>query len=280
MPVSKANIHVSNSTGVEISNSVRRRQSKDNKLKNRVSKNTNAKSSSAYVRKVSSSVRIDSNKRETKNSNECQSNASVLNTKNVTAINDGLNLVCVFCGKNVFVLSHEKCVARYDLCVDSREQSALGMITSQQSLDMEIMFKAISRYVTSHESNLYTISISEMTTSSPVCLMSRATSTKSWLWHRRLSHLNFGTVNQLTSKDLVDGLLKFKYNKYHVLSACEQEFKNEKLRSFYAKLGIVHHTSIAQTPQQNGVVERRNRTLVEAARTMLIFLKSPEFHWA
>ncbi|GJZ07206.1 integrase, catalytic region, zinc finger, CCHC-type containing protein [Tanacetum coccineum] len=53
------------------------------------------------------------------------------------------------------------------------------------------------------------------------------------------------------------------------------EFKNEKLRAFYAKLCIVHKTSIARTPQQNGVVERRNRTLVEAARTMLIFSKAP-----
>ncbi|GKA53055.1 retrovirus-related pol polyprotein from transposon TNT 1-94 [Tanacetum coccineum] len=202
--------------------------------------------------------------------------------------------------------------------------------------------------------------------------MSRATLTKSWLWHRRLSHLNFGTINQLTSHDLVDGLSKFKYRKNHLCLACEQgkskkaslppklvpstesklellhmdlcgpmrvasingkkyilvivddysrytwvyflrtkdeapdmiidfvnqvqrnlkaliltirtdngtEFKNEKLRAFYAKLGIVHKTSIARTPQQNGVVERRNRTLVEAARTMLIFSKAPEFLWA
>ncbi|GKA86780.1 retrovirus-related pol polyprotein from transposon TNT 1-94 [Tanacetum coccineum] len=58
------------------------------------------------------------------------------------------------------------------------------------------------------------------------------------------------------------------------------EFKNEKLLSFYAKLGIVHNTSIALTPQQNGVVERRNRTLVEASHTMLIFSKSLEFLWA
>ncbi|GKB43186.1 hypothetical protein Tco_0888128 [Tanacetum coccineum] len=97
MPVSKANIHVSNSKGAESSNSVRRPQSKDTKLKNRVLKNTNAKSSSAYVQKVSSSVRIGSNKRETKNLNECQSNVSVLNNKNVTAVNDGSNLVCVTC---------------------------------------------------------------------------------------------------------------------------------------------------------------------------------------
>ncbi|GJZ31791.1 retrovirus-related pol polyprotein from transposon TNT 1-94 [Tanacetum coccineum] len=58
------------------------------------------------------------------------------------------------------------------------------------------------------------------------------------------------------------------------------KFKNKKLRAFYAKLGIVHKTLIARTPQQNGVVERRNRTLVKAARTMLIFSKAPKFLWA
>ncbi|GJZ69350.1 retrovirus-related pol polyprotein from transposon TNT 1-94 [Tanacetum coccineum] len=175
----------------------------------------------------------------------------------------------------------------------------------------------------------------------------RATSTKSWLWHRQLSHLNYDTINQLTFHDLVDGHPKFKYQNYHLCSACEQgkrrkaslspklipstksklillhmdlcgpmrvasingkkyilvivddysrftwvyflrtkdeapdmiidfvnqvqrnlkasiltiqtdngtEFKNKKLRAFYAKLGIVHNTSIARTPQQNGVVE-------------------------
>ncbi|GJR96523.1 retrovirus-related pol polyprotein from transposon TNT 1-94 [Tanacetum coccineum] len=61
-----------------------------------------------------------------------------------------------------------------------------------------------------------------MAASSPVCLMSKATSTKSWLWHRRLSHLNFGTINDLTRLDLVDGLPKFKYGKDHLCSACER----------------------------------------------------------
>nr|GEU93336.1 retrovirus-related Pol polyprotein from transposon TNT 1-94 [Tanacetum cinerariifolium] len=41
-------------------------------------------------------------------------------------------------------------------------------------------------------------------------------------YHRRLSHLNFGTINQLTSNDLVDGLPKLKYTKDHLCSACEQ----------------------------------------------------------
>ncbi|GJZ20954.1 retrovirus-related pol polyprotein from transposon TNT 1-94 [Tanacetum coccineum] len=57
------------------------------------------------------------------------------------------------------------------------------------------------------------------------------------------------------------------------------EIKNEKLRLFYAKLSIVHNTSIARTPQQNGVIERRNCTLIEDARTMLIFSKTLEFLW-
>nr|GEV17847.1 integrase, catalytic region, zinc finger, CCHC-type, peptidase aspartic, catalytic [Tanacetum cinerariifolium] len=48
------------------------------------------------------------------------------------------------------------------------------------------------------ESNLYTIFISHMAPSSPVCLMSKATSTKSWLWHRRISHLNFGKSKNTT----------------------------------------------------------------------------------
>ncbi|GKA40088.1 integrase, catalytic region, zinc finger, CCHC-type containing protein [Tanacetum coccineum] len=61
-----------------------------------------------------------------------------------------------------------------------------------------------------------------MAASSPVCLMSKATSTKSLLWHRRLSHLSFGTINDLTKHDLVDGLPKFKYCKDHFCSACER----------------------------------------------------------
>ncbi|GJT13386.1 retrovirus-related pol polyprotein from transposon TNT 1-94 [Tanacetum coccineum] len=248
--------------------------------------------------------------------------------------------------------------------------------------DLEVAFRSNTCYVRNLEgddlltggrdSNLYTISISDMAASSPVCLMSKATSTKSWLWHRRLSHLNFGTINDLTRLDLVDGLPKFKYGKDHLCSACERgkskkashppklvpsdhsklellhmdlcgpmrvasingkryilvivddysrytwvyflrskdetpeiikkfiaqaqlnykakvckirtdngtEFKNTTLKAHYEKLGIMQQFSIARTPQQNGVVERRNRTLVEAARTMLIFSRLPEFLWA
>ncbi|GJR14869.1 integrase, catalytic region, zinc finger, CCHC-type containing protein [Tanacetum coccineum] len=248
--------------------------------------------------------------------------------------------------------------------------------------DLEVAFHSKTCYVCNLEGDdlliggrksiLYTISIFDMAASSPVCLMSKATSTKSWLWHRRLSHLNFGTINDLTILDLVDGLPKFKYEKDHLCSACERgktkkashplklipsdhsklellhmdlcglmrvalingkkyilvivddysrhtwvyflhskdenpeiikkfiahaqlnyktkvckirtdndtEFKNATLKAHYEKLGIMKQFSTTRTPQQNGVVERRNRTLVEAARMMLIFSRLLEFLWA
>nr|GEZ20449.1 hypothetical protein [Tanacetum cinerariifolium] len=64
--------------------------------------------------------------------------------------------------------------------------------------------------------NLYTINLHEMASASPICLMARASSTKSWLCHQRLSHLNFDTINDLARNDLVSGLPKFKYHKEHL----------------------------------------------------------------
>ncbi|GJX31500.1 putative ribonuclease H-like domain-containing protein [Tanacetum coccineum] len=58
------------------------------------------------------------------------------------------------------------------------------------------------------------------------------------------------------------------------------EFVNQTLREYYEKVGISHETSVARSPQQNGVVERRNHTLIEAARTMLIYAKALLFLWA
>nr|GEV21452.1 retrovirus-related Pol polyprotein from transposon TNT 1-94 [Tanacetum cinerariifolium] len=58
------------------------------------------------------------------------------------------------------------------------------------------------------------------------------------------------------------------------------EFKNQTLKEYFDSVGISHQVSSVRTPQQNGVVERKNRTLVEAARTMLIFSHAPLFLWA
>ncbi|GJW24056.1 retrovirus-related pol polyprotein from transposon TNT 1-94 [Tanacetum coccineum] len=57
------------------------------------------------------------------------------------------------------------------------------------------------------------------------------------------------------------------------------EFVNQSLREYYEKVGISHETYVARSPQQNGVVERRNHTLIEAAGTMLIYAKAPLFLW-
>nr|GFA91799.1 retrovirus-related Pol polyprotein from transposon TNT 1-94 [Tanacetum cinerariifolium] len=70
--------------------------------------------------------------------------------------------------------------------------------------------------------NLYTINLHEMASASPICLMARAFSIKSWLWHQRLSHLNFDTINDLAKIDLVAGLPKFKYHKEHLCPSYEQ----------------------------------------------------------
>nr|GEU99302.1 retrovirus-related Pol polyprotein from transposon TNT 1-94 [Tanacetum cinerariifolium] len=73
----------------------------------------------------------------------------------------------------------------------------------------------------SRGSNLYTILFEDMMKSSPICLLSKASKNKSWLWHRRLNHLNFGTINDLARKDLVRGLPRLKFEKDHLCSACQ-----------------------------------------------------------
>ncbi|GJZ25856.1 retrovirus-related pol polyprotein from transposon TNT 1-94 [Tanacetum coccineum] len=98
--------------------------------------------------------------------------------------------------------------------------------------DLEVAFRRNTCFVKNLEgvdllkgnctTNLYTINLHEMDSTSPICLMARATSTKSWLWHQRLSHLNVDTINDLAKNDLVTGLPKFKYHKEHLCPSCEQ----------------------------------------------------------
>nr|GFC98859.1 hypothetical protein [Tanacetum cinerariifolium] len=57
------------------------------------------------------------------------------------------------------------------------------------------------------------------------------------------------------------------------------EFVNHTMTEYYERIGIFHQKTMPRTPQQNGVAERQNRTLVEAARTMLIFSKALMFLW-
>ncbi|GJT18784.1 retrovirus-related pol polyprotein from transposon TNT 1-94 [Tanacetum coccineum] len=68
----------------------------------------------------------------------------------------------------------------------------------------------------------------------------------------------------------------------HGLNASDNgtELVNQTLREYYEKVDISHETSVALSPQQNGVVERRNRTLIEVSYTMLMYAKATLFLWA
>nr|GEX36228.1 retrovirus-related Pol polyprotein from transposon TNT 1-94 [Tanacetum cinerariifolium] len=220
--------------------------------------------------------------------------------------------------------------------------------------------EGVDLLIESRGNNLYTLSLGDMMASSLICLMSKASKTKSWLWHRRLSHLNFGAINHLARQGLVRRLRKLKFEKDHLCSACamekskkkshkpkskdtnqeklyllhmdlcrpmrvknvngknyilvifddysrftwvkclrskdetqdflmkflkniqvqlkvpvpriqtdnETEFVNQTLREYYEQVSISHETSVARSPQQNDVVQRRNHTLIVAARTI------------
>ncbi|GJW77222.1 retrovirus-related pol polyprotein from transposon TNT 1-94, partial [Tanacetum coccineum] len=106
-----------------------------------------------------------------------------------------------------------------------------------------------------YTTNLYTINLHEMASASPIFLMARATSTISWLWHQRLSHLNFDTINDLAKNNLVTGLLKFKYYKEHLCSSYEK--------------GKSKKASHPPTPVPNS----KQRSKDEAPEEIKIFLK-------
>ncbi|GJY71817.1 retrovirus-related pol polyprotein from transposon TNT 1-94 [Tanacetum coccineum] len=96
--------------------------------------------------------------------------------------------------------------------------------------NLEVAFRQHTRFIQNLESvdlltgsrgnNLYTLSLGDMTASSPICLLLKATKTKSWLWHRHVSHLNFGATNHLAIHVLVRGLPKLKFEKDHLCSSC------------------------------------------------------------
>nr|GEY92353.1 retrovirus-related Pol polyprotein from transposon TNT 1-94 [Tanacetum cinerariifolium] len=210
--------------------------------------------------------------------------------------------------------------------------------------------EGVDLLIGSRGNNLYTLSLGDMMASSPICLLSKASKTKSWLWHRRLSHLNFDhpcsacamgksmkKSHKPKSKDtnqeklyllhmdlcgpvrvesvngkkyilvIVNDYSRFTWVKflrskdedpYFIIKFLKMiqvrlnvsvrrirtdngtEFVNQTLRKYYEEVGISHETSVARSPQQNGVVKRHNRTLIEAARTMLIYAQAPLFLWA
>nr|GFA21462.1 integrase, catalytic region, zinc finger, CCHC-type, peptidase aspartic, catalytic [Tanacetum cinerariifolium] len=181
--------------------------------------------------------------------------------------------------------------------------------------DLEVAFRKSTCFIRdlkgndlltgSRSTNLYSTTLQDTICPNLICLMAKAISSQAWLWHHRLSHLNFDTINLLSKNDIVVGLSKLKFVKDHLCSSYElgkakrklvqqglqaqvrvvrtdkgTEFLNQTLHAYFAAEGILHQTFVARTPEQNGIFERRNRTFVEAARTMLSIAKVPLFFWA
>nr|GEY27650.1 retrovirus-related Pol polyprotein from transposon TNT 1-94 [Tanacetum cinerariifolium] len=134
--------------------------------------------------------------------------------------------------------------------------------------------------------NLYTINLHEMASASPICLMARASSTKSWLWNQHVSHLNFDTINDLAKNNLVSGLPKFKYHKEHLCPSCElgkskrashppKPIPNSRQRRLY--FPPTYTIPRRSRKQTTNVVEPEFRTIVEMAdnRTMAQMLQAP-----
>nr|GEV98058.1 hypothetical protein [Tanacetum cinerariifolium] len=152
--------------------------------------------------------------------------------------------------------------------------------------DLEVAFRQHTYFICNLDSvdllngsrgnNHYSFSLKDMMASSPICLLSKASKTKSWLWHRHLSHLNFGTINHLARQEsvnekkyiliIVDDYYRFTWVKCLRSKDEAPDFIVMFLKMIQAS--ISHETLVARSPQQNGVVERRNRTLIEAARTI------------
>ncbi|GKA61211.1 putative nucleotidyltransferase, ribonuclease H [Tanacetum coccineum] len=152
-------------------------------------------------------------------------------------------------------------------------------------------------------SNFYTIALNEIASNSPACLLPKASSSPSWLWHQlrcaskvltesdmlvvvddysRYTWVFFLHSKDEASKMIISFIKKTQVNLQlqvqRIRTHNGTEFKNKTLAKFFDEVRITQQFST--TPQQNSVVERRNRTLVEAARTMLTFANLPLFLWA
>nr|GFB46719.1 ribonuclease H-like domain-containing protein [Tanacetum cinerariifolium] len=124
--------------------------------------------------------------------------------------------------------------------------------------------------------DLYSITLQDTNSPNPICLVAKATSSQAWLWHRRLSHLNFDTINLLSKNDIVVGLPKLKFVKDHLCSSCKlgnakrkglqaqvgvvrtdkgTEFLNQTLHAYFAAEGIQHQTLVARTPDKTALLK-------------------------
>nr|GEX11373.1 integrase, catalytic region, zinc finger, CCHC-type, peptidase aspartic, catalytic [Tanacetum cinerariifolium] len=109
---------------------------------------------------------------------------------------------------------------------------------------------------------LYTIALNEVASSSSACLLAKVSSLQSWLWHQRLSHLNFATIHNLVKNNLVQGLPKMKFKKDHLCSACEQgkiHQKHHKSKMAFAsnQLPYLLHKDLCRPMRVESINEKR-----------------------
>ncbi|GJS36308.1 putative ribonuclease H-like domain-containing protein [Tanacetum coccineum] len=186
-------------------------------------------------------------------------------------------------------------------CIDYKRSVSLCLILSPEFkiVDENLMLLRAPR-----KNDVYSLNLKSIIPSGGVtCLVAKASEDEAILWHRRLGHVNFKNINKLVKNNLVRGLpsktfkhdhscLAYRKGKQHKASCKKLEEKTvrEPLELLHMDLfGPVsvaslnrknESISIARTPQQNGVAERKNRTLIEAARTMLADSLLPIQFWA
>ncbi|GJT68351.1 integrase, catalytic region, zinc finger, CCHC-type containing protein [Tanacetum coccineum] len=108
----------------------------------------------------------------------------------------------------------------HNLCFIGKFCDADLEVAFQKNTCFILNLEGVDLLLGSRDTNLYTISLDGMLKTSLICLLSKASKTKSWLWHRRLSHLNFNTLNKLAKDGLARGILKLKFKKVHLCSTC------------------------------------------------------------
>nr|GFA32622.1 retrovirus-related Pol polyprotein from transposon TNT 1-94 [Tanacetum cinerariifolium] len=141
-----------------------------------------------------------------------------------------------------------------------------GFITSKASIMISSQL-GNDLLIGNRGSDLYTISLQEPTLSTPLYLMAKATPTQAWLWHRRLSHLNFDYINLLSKKDIVIGLPNLKYVKDQLCSSCElskakrSSFKSKAVPSSKGRLICFTWTYVSKGYR---VYNKRTRMIVES----------------
>ncbi|GJY04519.1 retrovirus-related pol polyprotein from transposon TNT 1-94 [Tanacetum coccineum] len=181
-----------------------------------------------YSRKLKSVKNIGSSKKakivESKNANHSEpnhtwgSNATYIPSSSSSVITGCLDCSLVS-GLRMFKIHDRESLSAHELCKLNfwvQLDSGTTILQELWGMDLEVAFQKNTCFIRnlegvdllfgSRDTNLYTISLDDMLKTSLICLLSKASKTKSWLWHRRFSHLNFGTINKLAKDGLLTAL--------------------------------------------------------------------------